>query len=86
MEVFAESLHHQAEMLDALNNSLEWIFDRMVYPQHYVEVEKLAGDKWGYHEIANNKDTAEESKVLAYNIITQTQWQLKKKYMIWNVR
>jgi hypothetical protein len=73
-----QSLHPQAERyFDALNKSLEWIFDRMVYPQHYVEVEKLAGDPWNYHEIVN-KDKAEESKVLAYNIITQTQWQLKE--------
>lgn len=73
------SLDHRAERyFDDLNKSLEWVFERMVYPQHYVEVEKLVGDPWSFHEIVNSKDKAEESKILAYNIITQTQWQLKE--------
>lgn len=32
----------------------------------------------GFPRIENDKAKAEEHKVLAYNIITQTQWQLKE--------
>lgn len=46
-----QSLPHQAERyFDDLNKSLEWILERMVYPQHYEEVEKLVGEPWVFHE------------------------------------
>lgn len=40
-----QSLPVQAERYFAdLNKSVEWVLERMVYPQHYEEVEKLEGN------------------------------------------
>jgi len=71
------SLDSQAEQyFDELNNAIKWLLDRNIFPQHYEEVEQLL-TPFGSH-LTPDKENAEQARIIAYNIITGTQWRLKR--------
>ena len=73
------SLNSQAEQyFSQLNRTIKWLVNRRIFPEHDEEVQQLLDPFEGQLELNPDKEKAESARLMAYNIITGTQWQLKK--------
>jgi len=72
------TLDYRAERyFDEVNKAIKYLLDRNLFPDHYDEIEQLL-DPWGLHSKPPDKEQAEQMRIRAYDIITRTQWRLKK--------
>jgi biotin operon repressor len=70
----------------SLNEIIRWLVERIVLPEHYLDLRELFpyGNFEFYFYLPQSKEFADLQKAdrarrLAYNIIIETQWQLKQR-------
>jgi hypothetical protein len=62
-----------------VKKTIEWIIDRIVLPEYNVEIKELLGSYSSFPFPSEfDIEKADRARMLAYGIITGSQWQLKK--------